>query len=47
VPNPSGYGVEKNKYNITTFEPVSTSLLRIEVMLQPDCSGGILEVKVQ
>jgi beta-L-arabinofuranosidase (glycosyl hydrolase family 127)/glycosyl hydrolase family 127 (putative beta-L-arabinofuranosidase) len=47
VPNPSSYGIEKDKYNLTTFDPVTTSLLRIEVKLKSEFSGGILEVKVK
>ncbi len=47
VAHPNHYGTEKNRYNLTTFDPVTTSLLRIEVKLKPECSGGILEVKVK
>ena len=47
VTNPNHYGTEKDKYNLTIFDPVSTSLLRIEVKLKPEFSGGILEVKVK
>jgi hypothetical protein len=42
----SAYGVEKDKFNKVTFEPVTTAELRIEVKLQPDFSGGILEWRV-
>jgi DUF1680 family protein len=46
VANPSGYGVETDKFNVTTFDAVETDALRIEVKLRPDFSGGILEWKV-
>jgi hypothetical protein len=40
------YGVEKDKFNSVTFDPVETSALRLEVQLQQDFSGGILEWRV-
>jgi len=46
VANASSYGVELDRYNRVTFEPVLTSGLRIEVQLQDKMSGGILEWKV-
>jgi len=36
----------KDRFNQTKFAPLETSALRIEVQLQPDVSGGILEWKV-
>jgi len=42
----AAYGVEKDKFNKVTFEPVETSELRLEVKLRPDFSGGILEWRV-
>lgn len=47
VENPSAYGVKKDAFNRVTFAPVETSALRIEVQLQPDFSGGILEWRVE
>jgi len=47
VKNASAYGVEKDKFNAVTFDAVKTSALRLEVQLQNDCSGGILEWRVQ
>ena len=40
---------EIDKYNRTTFDPVQTTGLRIEVQLAPDgpWSSGILEWKVE
>ncbi len=37
------YGTAKDEYNRVSIEPVTTSGLRIEVQLQDDVSGGILE----
>ena len=39
----SPYGVERDKLNLVAFKPVTTKALRIEVQLQPNVSGGILE----
>jgi hypothetical protein len=39
----SPYGVEKDKFNRATFEPVTTTAIRLEVQLQENFSGGILE----
>ena len=36
----------QDKYNRTTFDPVTTTGLRMTVELQPEFSGGILEWKV-
>jgi len=41
------YGTEKDKFNKVTFDPVETTMLRIEVQLKPQVSAGILEVKVK
>jgi hypothetical protein len=38
--------VEKDKFNSVTFSPVQTSALRLEVQLQEDFSGGILEWRI-
>jgi len=46
VSNAGGYGLEKDKFNNVKFDPVRTSSLRLEVQLQPDFSGGILEWQV-
>jgi len=41
------FGVEKDRFNTVTFEPVQTDALRLEVVLQPDFSGGVLEWKIE
>jgi len=43
VTSTPGYGVERDRFNRISFEPVTTLALRIEVQLRPDASGGILE----
>jgi len=40
------YGVEKDRFNSVRFEPVQTTALRLEVVLQPEFSAGILEWRV-
>lgn len=46
VPEPSGYGVALDKFNESTFAPVETDALRIEVQLRSSFSGGILEWRI-
>jgi hypothetical protein len=46
VSNVGSYTVEKDKFNKVTFEPVQTTALRLEVQLQQDFSGGILEWRI-
>ena len=46
VSNAGNYSVEKDKFNSVRFRPVQTSALRLEVQLQQDFSGGILEWRV-
>jgi hypothetical protein len=41
------YAVAKDKFNEVEFEPVQTQALRVEVQLQPEVSGGVLEWKVK
>jgi hypothetical protein len=43
VNNASSYGVERDKFNKNTFEPVETDALRLEVQLQSNESCGIHE----
>ena len=46
VQNPSGFGCEADKYNRTTFEPVETDALRLEVQLPELFSAGIHECEL-
>jgi hypothetical protein len=41
------FGTSLDKYNHVAFTPVTTTALRIEVQLQPQFSGGILEWKCE
>ena len=47
VETESAFKTEPNGYNQVRFKPVETTALRIEVMLRPAFSGGILEWKVE
>jgi hypothetical protein len=47
VEDASAYGVQLDRFNQTTFKPVSTTGLRVEVQLRKDFSGGILEWVVE
>lgn len=42
----AAYGVEMDRFNRVAFDPIETKAIRIEVHLQPDWSGGILEWRV-
>jgi len=41
------WGVERDKYNVVTFTPVSTSALRLEVTMQAAWSAGVEKWKVE
>jgi hypothetical protein len=47
VANASGFGCEADHYNRTTFDPVETDGLRIEVQLRENWSAGIHEWRVE
>jgi len=47
VEDASQYSTRLDTYNRVNFKPVQTTALRLEVQLQPDFSGGILEWKVK
>jgi hypothetical protein len=47
VSNPSVYGVDLDKLNKVTFDPVEASEVRLETELQEGFSGGILEWRVE
>jgi DUF1680 family protein len=46
VANASGLGVEGDKFNTTTFNEVTTSKLRLEIVSDGEFSTGVLEWKV-
>jgi hypothetical protein len=41
------YGVAKDGYNTVRFKPVTTSALRLELVMQPNVSAGVQEWKVK
>jgi len=43
VTGASGYGVERDRFNRVTFDPVETTQLKLEIRLQEGWSAGILE----
>ena len=47
VPNPSEYGVAVNRYNEVTFDPVTTSELKLEIQFQPGRCGGLIRWRVE
>jgi hypothetical protein len=47
VTHPSGYGCEGNHYNRTTFDPVETDGLRLDVQMPEKFSSGLLQWKVE
>jgi DUF1680 family protein len=47
VANPSGYTCKTDGFNRTTFAPVETDALRLEIQLQQNWSGGIYEWRVE
>ena len=47
VPNPSGYGVEPNQYNEVTFDPVTTTELKIEIQFQRGRCGALTRWRVE
>ena len=46
VSGATDYGVEPDEFNKVAFDPVTTEALRLEVKLQGNWSGGILEWRV-
>lgn len=46
VQNPNGLGVERNTFNATTFTPVTTDKIRLEIQSDGRLSTGILEWRV-
>jgi hypothetical protein len=47
VTGTSAYGVERDQFNRTTFSPVKTGGLRLEIQLKPEYSTGLFEWKVE
>jgi uncharacterized protein len=47
VKNRTPYAVEKDTFNKTSFEPIKTNALKIEIALQDRWSAGVLEVVIE
>jgi hypothetical protein len=47
VANPSEFGCQPDRYNRTTFDPVETDALRLEVQLPENFSSGIHQWRVE
>ena len=47
VKNPSDYGIAKDKFNKVAFDPVDTSAVKLEIVLQEQWSAGIQEVVIE
>jgi len=47
VENTSAYGVKKGMENDVTFKPVSTTAVKLELVLPSDNASGIYEWSVQ
>jgi len=47
VTNRDPYGIKRDGFNRVRFEPVTTSALKLEIVLQPKWSAGIQEVVIE
>jgi hypothetical protein len=47
VKTADAFGIEKDRYNTVKFESVETSGLRLDIQLQENFSGGVLEWKCE
>jgi DUF1680 family protein len=47
VETAGSYATERNRYNVVTFKPVTTTALRIELKMQATWSAGLQEWKVK
>jgi DUF1680 family protein len=47
VESPSAYTVEKDKWNVVSFKPVTTTAVRLEVTAQQGVSSGVIEWKIK
>ncbi|MFF1815675.1 beta-L-arabinofuranosidase domain-containing protein [Kribbella sp. NPDC058245] len=44
VANPTPYGVDRDRLNTSTFKPVRAQYVRVEAVLRPTFSGGLLHL---
>jgi hypothetical protein len=47
VETTASFGVARNAWNTVAFTPVTTTGLRVEVVMQPEFSAGLQEWKVK
>jgi hypothetical protein len=47
VANPSGYGVELDKFNVVTFNLVKTKAMRLGVRCRDRRSAGVYEWRIK
>jgi hypothetical protein len=47
VETSSPYAVEKNKFNLVAFKPVTTTAMRLEITAQPNASIGVQEWRLK
>jgi hypothetical protein len=47
VQTTGAFGVDKDKYNLVRFAPVTTAALRLELVMQPGVSAGVQKWKVR
>ncbi len=47
VESPSAYTVERDKWNVISFKPVTTTAVRIEITAQQGVSSGVIEWKIK
>ena len=47
VQAPAPFGTVKDRYNVVAFTPVTTTALRLELVMQPKVSAGVQEWKVK
>ena len=47
VKNRGPYGVEKDTFNKVEFDPVGTTTIKVEIVLQENWSAGIQEVVIE
>ena len=47
VDAPGAFGIAKDRYNVVHFKPVTTSALRLELVMQPGVSAGVQKWKVK
>ena len=43
----TAYGVEKDRWNVVSFAPVTTTAVRLEITAQPGVSSGVIEWKIR